>query len=78
MSKDTSGPAFPVHDPFIAHQPETFEVARRLAGGMSLRRYIAIKAMQGILASPNDLSIRTLVGQAYAIADEMLAEGGES
>jgi len=38
MSKDTSGPAFPVTDP--CHDK-----------GMTLRQYAAIKAMQGLLAN---------------------------
>lgn len=41
MSKDTSGPAFPVNES-DKYYP---------APGMSLRQYAAIKAMQGLLAN---------------------------
>ena len=44
MSKNTGGPAFPVHDPFAAHQPGTANLAQRLAEGMTLRDYFAAKA----------------------------------
>jgi hypothetical protein len=41
MSKDA--PAFPVADPFSAHRPSSDFDAKRLAEGMTLRQYAAIK-----------------------------------
>lgn len=40
---DTGGPAFPVADPFGAHKPQNVDEAKRLAEGMTLRQYAAIK-----------------------------------
>ena len=80
MSKDTSGPAFPVlrdvrYHPEFDHEPEP---------GMTLRQYIAIKAMEGVLANSDAPSwitandIKRIKEVAFLMADAMLGEGGES
>lgn len=38
------GSAFPVADPFGAHSPANIDEAKRLANGMTLRDYFAIRA----------------------------------
>lgn len=45
-------------------------------GGMTLRDYFAARAMQGFCAAPdmNGASLDSVVGQAFEIADAMLAE----
>ena len=72
MSKDTQGPAFTTTEPlgtYANHYP-----------WMSLRQYIAIKAMQGILANTDAPSwstakdIKRIKEVAYAMADAMLEE----
>lgn len=67
MSKETGGPAFPVH-PNV-----NLDLDKRWCG-MTLRDYFAAKAMQGMLAengggarSNDDLAVI-----AYALADAML------
>ena len=78
MSKDTSGTTFPVlrdvrYRPEFDHEP-----------GMTLRQYIAIKAMEGVLANSDAPSwitakdIKRIKEVAFLMADEMLAGGGES
>lgn len=87
MSKNTGGPAFPVHDPFAAHQPGTVDLAQRLAEGMTLRDYFATKAMATLIAEADDdlrwwlddhgeglMSTTALARASYVIADAMLAE----
>ncbi len=79
MSKNTGGPAFPVHDPFAAHQPGTVDLAQRLAEGMTLRDYFAAKALPGILApimsdECHNWKSADFASEAYAIADAMIAE----
>lgn len=79
MSKDTSGPAFPVTLPsgesYQGHLPHD---------GMTLRDYFAAKAMNGYLANPwqakelddtGDSSgeqMRIVAEISYAMADAML------
>jgi hypothetical protein len=41
--------------------------------GMSLRDYMAAKAMQGMLADPSTPEIMDIAGAAYEVADAMLA-----
>lgn len=70
MSKDTSGPAFPVTLPsgesYQGHLPHD---------GMTLRDYFAAKAMQGWSANPipQDSSIQEVAEWAYRQADAMIA-----
>ncbi|SUD77842.1 hypothetical protein [Pseudomonas putida] len=70
MSKDTSGPAFPVTLPggesYQGHLPHD---------GMTIRDYFAAKALQGMSANPyfDDYDFDTVAEMAYAQADEMLA-----
>jgi len=40
--------------------------------GMSLRDYFAAKAMQGLLASDVNASLKVFANQAYAVADAMM------
>ncbi len=40
--------------------------------GMTLRDYFAAKAMQGLLASEVNASLKVFAKQAYAVADEMM------
>lgn len=58
--KDTGGPAFP--------RPYALE-------GMTLRDYFAAKAMEALVADPNQvLNKEQVANWAYAQADAMLAE----
>jgi polyhydroxyalkanoate synthesis regulator protein len=41
-------------------------------GTMTLRDYFAAKAMQGLLASEVNASLKVFAKQAYAVADEMM------
>lgn len=76
MSDNTGGLAFP--QPMAATPTGEMYCAVEKHpdfGGMTLRDYFAAKAMQGILANPNkDYFVGHLVGEAYIIADAMLAE----
>ena len=73
----TGGPAFPHEVEFS--NPTYGETWRHKHGGMTLRDYIAAKAMQGLT---NNISgdiyssahISGLATVAYAIADAMIAE----
>ena len=72
MSRDKSGPAFPIH-PNMAGQMGC--VPSKTDSGMSLRDYIAVAAMQGGIASmgPNeDFSPVKGSRWAYEMADAML------
>ncbi len=74
MSKNDSGPAFPVHDPFNL-EPANVDEMKALASGMSLRDYFAAKAMQALIRNAGyDMSARKDVAEhAYGFADDMLA-----
>ena len=63
MSKDTSGPAFPI----VINTGQSVEWHR----GMNLRDYFAAKAMQALLTR-RPLSGGEVAGDAYIIADAML------
>ena len=73
--RDKLGPVLPTFD--------KFDIVND-AKGMSLRQYIAISAMQGVLANSDAPSwstakdIKRIKEVAYAMADAMLGEGGES
>jgi hypothetical protein len=67
MKKNTGGSAFPLF-------------AATGYAGMTLRQYIAINAMQGMLSSPNCPKLvdeKELARQCYAAADAMLKAGEE-
>ena len=72
MNKEDGGPAFPAPDAAKARfgdsNPDAFL-------GMSLRDYLAAKAMQGWTANPlpNDSSVQEVAEWAYRQADAMLA-----
>ncbi|MER1935816.1 hypothetical protein [Proteus terrae] len=73
MTDKTGGAAFPV-----AYNSETQDAKF----GMTLRDYLAAKAMQGILANPaqldnvNDKSAEWVARDAYRVADAMLKTRG--
>ena len=73
--RDKLGPVLPTFD--------KFDIVND-AKGMTLRQYIAIKAMEGVLANSDAPSwitandIKRIKEVAYAMADAMLGEGGES
>jgi hypothetical protein len=73
MNKDTSGPAFPINANESAD--------RCIYTGMTLRDYMATKAMQSLMQNflANDLDLKDpmgwmdgLAGDAYLMADAML------
>ncbi|MEW5666231.1 hypothetical protein AB1288_07835 [Pseudomonas putida] len=76
MSKDTSGPAFPVTLPsgesYQGHMPHD---------GMTLRDYFAAQALQGMLPYPGnemwgsfaEMTPKQAAESAYGYADAMLA-----
>lgn len=66
------GPAHPVNFDFQKFKPENDEVARRLLSGMSLRDYFAAKAMQALIAAPDQGTFDTIAMDAYELADAML------
>ena len=74
--KNDGGPAFPVT---IEPEPDVF----KLMPGMSLRDYMATKAMSGILAGvnsrlPGGADESMVAKDAYAVADAMLAARGQA
>jgi hypothetical protein len=81
MSKNDGGPAFPLAD----SNAEYAGTSRHDCNGMSLRDYLAAKAMQGILSDQTTISAFDQAGKrelvqpsslvataAYAMADAML------
>ena len=65
MSKDTSGPAFPLQSIGPDFPPGY--------SGMTLRDYFAAKAMQPMLTDPKSKGLFYLVAsEAYEMADAML------
>jgi hypothetical protein len=84
MSRNDGGPAFPLPEGQVLHNPEHGFVeaedhARYHESGMSLRDYFAAKAMQGFSASPSMIdsndsrAIAYVAAASYAMADAMLA-----
>ncbi|WP_176077470.1 hypothetical protein [Burkholderia dolosa] len=45
------GPAFPIADPFRM-DPVTVDEMKRIASGMALRDWFAVKALEGLIAEP--------------------------
>ncbi len=72
MTTDTSGPAFPgLHPSADCHYQD---------GGMTMRNYLAAKAMQGYLSNSAWASYGTaedLAKASYQAADAMLKEKDE-
>jgi len=70
MSKDTSGPAFPVTLP----SGESYQ-GRLPHYGMTLRDYFAAKTIEGLSANSglNGFEFTSLAEMAYEQADAMLA-----
>jgi len=75
MTKDTSGPAFPVQS-YVNADGETFESEPQ---GMTLRDYFAAKAMQAYCSSSksSDWTPYEIALDAYAVADAMLQVRGQ-
>ena len=59
-------PAFPVQSVYIEDQETN-------SRGMSLRDYMAAKAMQAIISSHDNTTLDFVSGKAYQYADAMLA-----
>lgn len=80
MNKDNGGPAFPLPEGQVLHNPEHgFVEAEDHAlyheSGMSLRDYFAAKAMQAIITGNKADECALGIGaahDAYAMADAML------
>ncbi len=71
MSKDTSGPAFPV---LIVDRPKELTHFN----GMTLRDYFAAKAMQSFTTTDRMLwSNERMAAEAYDVADAMLKARGQ-
>jgi hypothetical protein len=65
-NQDNGGLAFPV----VGTHEAVIET------GMSIRDYMAAKAMQGMLAAAENYQTKELAEHAYQVADAMLAERG--
>jgi len=75
MSKDKSGPAFPqpcTENGYAANSE--FEVA---GGGMTLRDYIAIRAMQSVSLAMDNNEQELIANASYQMADAMLKARSE-
>ena len=80
--RDTGGPAFP-----FVHEIESDRHGMRavyVEAGMTLRDYFAAKALQGLLANPNQdyapmaqSALDSVVHDAYRVADVMLQVRGK-
>jgi hypothetical protein len=71
---DDGGYAFPQVEPI----KNEFHVDYGTDRGMTLRDYFAAKAMQGLLASEVEASMKEFAEKAYAMSDAMLkARGNE-
>lgn len=66
MKTETGGPAFPCD--LTSYDAEV----QLKYGGMTLRDYAAIKAMQGFLASGVNAPANVFATKAYEMADAML------
>ncbi|KNC11550.1 hypothetical protein AC790_13345 [Pantoea sp. RIT-PI-b] len=72
MSKETGGPAFPELGN-VGHNSDW-----QSESGMTLRDYLAAKAMQGELASGSASNhLDSIASRSYAIADAMLRARGQ-
>lgn len=75
MSKDNGGSAFPWQEVMIDGDGNSWSNQRE---GLSVRDYIAIKAMQGMTSNPgmwdliNERNAEALSVDAYLMADAML------
>lgn len=69
MSKDTSGPAFPLPPIGNDNLPDW-----QGSGGLSLRDYFAAAALTGLVQRLSDQGMKYDASNAYACADRMLAE----
>jgi len=71
--KDTSGPAFPSL-PIV----KEFEGKRLpMTEGMTLRDYLAAKAMQGFVAN-GSTNVQEIAQASYIVADAMIKERGQA
>lgn len=80
MSKDNGGSAFPWQEVLIDGNGNSWSNQRE---GLSVRDYIAIKAMQGMTSNPgmwdliNERNAEALSVDAYLMADAMLKARSE-
>lgn len=80
MSKDNGGSAFPWQEVLIDGNGNSWSNQRE---GLSVRDYIAIKAMQGMASNPsmwdliNERNAEALSVDAYLMADAMLKARSE-
>ena len=73
---NNGGPAFPL--PAVSHQGHVVALTEGPALGMTLRDYLAAKAMQGMLAAAERGSNADIAKYAYKVADAMLCARGEA
>lgn len=86
MSKDNSGPAFPVADfDHMAFAPKNVDEHKRLLSGVTLRDYFAAKALPAVIHALEEADHQELMRrhgmeipsiyalEAYEIADAMVA-----
>lgn len=79
MSKETGGPAFP-QSAFWTESDNPYDSEDFGGRGMTLRDHFAGLAMQGLCAHPDTwglTSAREIAGEAYELADAMIAARGE-
>lgn len=69
------GPAFPAEPNWL--EPETAEIAKQMARGMTLRDYFAGQALAGTLPGAK-LDVDEYAQLAYRMADAMLRARGQS
>jgi len=78
MSKETGGPAFPCE---YDHYNNDGGISREIEPGMTLRDYLAAKALNGILSDPDaglhDDDLNRYAVIAYKAADAMLKARGQ-
>ncbi len=82
MEKDTGGYAFPIPNAdFQTFQPKTVDEYKRIQSGMTLRDYLAAKAINGILSDPDagllDDDLERYAAISYRLADAMLRVRGQ-
>ena len=78
MSRDDGGPAFPLPEGQVLHNPEHGFVeaedhARYHESGMSLRDYFAAKALAPAFPGMSTRDVQYAAEAAYELADAMLA-----
>lgn len=74
MSKQTGGPVYPCRIPTGELHANGDPAPTRQHYGMTLRDYLAAKALQGVLASDNlqTVNFEKIADDSYRMADAML------